>query len=366
MINNINKYILSANSVYNSFDKKERDEIYYTWLSANFPRFADGYYNINIPQEDDERNYIDYEQIEEVYKVAVDYRDAFRKYNKTKDLLLILGIELTDIDVSVNELENQVQILENQKNEKVNQYDVLFEQYAIKKRERQVTQVTLDEKINEFAEMNPLLELKVVSFKIDEAKYVISPVQMLNITPNVVDAEIIEEEIIEEEIIPKEVKPLKTKTPRIIAKLKNGLIIRFYKKDDEGIIENDLFYENGEFILYTLITDNAGNEIQNVEAVYSQDDAIEFYEIMKDYIVEEFYEQEVQEEEEIEVNTEVEQEIEEIKEEIKKDGEFDEYEFIKEQIAGFEIMLEIGQDEETTQFIQEQIDGMKTLLELKS
>ena len=32
----------------------------------------------------------------------------------------------------------------------------------------------------------------------------------------------------------------------------------------------------------------------------------------------------------------------------------------------FEIMLEIGQDEETTQFIQEQIDGMKTLLELKS
>jgi hypothetical protein len=184
---------------------------------------------------------------------------------------------------------------------------------------------------------------------------------MLNITPNVVDAEIIEEEIIE-----KEFKPLKTKTPRIIAKLKNGLIIRFYKKEDERIIENDLFYEEGEFILYTLITDNVGNEIENVEAVYSQDEAIDFYEIMKEYIVEEFYEQEEEVEGKTEANTEVEQEIEEIKEEIKKDGEFDEYEFIKEQIAGFEIMLEIGQDEETTQFIQEQIDGMKTLLELKS
>ena len=299
--------------------------------------------------------------ISTVQRYAVEYRDAFRKYNKIKDLLLILGIELTDIDVSVNELENQVQMFENQKNEISNSYDVLFEQFAVKKRERQVTQSTLDEKVSQFAEMNNLLELKVSTFAIDEAKFVISPVQMLNIVPNVVDAEIIEEEIIE-----KETKSLKTKTPRIIAKLKNGLIIRFYKKDDEGIIENDLFYENGEFILYTLITDNAGNEIQNVEAVYSQDDAIEFYEIMKDYIVEEFYEQEAQEEEEIETNTEVEQEIEEIKEEIKKDGEFDEYEFIKEQIAGFEIMLEIGQDEETTQFIQEQIDGMKTLLELKS
>jgi hypothetical protein len=365
-INNINKYILNGNSIYNSFDQRERDEIYRDWLRNNFPRFHDGYYNINIPQEDDDYNYIDYEVIERVYKFAVDYRDAFRKYNKTKDLLLILGIELTDIDVSVIELENQVQMFENQKNELSMSYDSLFEQFAVKKRERQVTQSTLDEKISQFAEMNPLLELKVSTFTEDEAKFVISPVQMLNITPNVVDAEIIEEEIIEEEIIPKETKSLKTKTPRIIAKLKNGLIIRFYKKDDEGIIENDLFYENGEFILYTLITDNAGNEIQNVEAVYSQDEAIEFYEIMKDYIVEEFYEQEAQEEEESEENTEVEQEIEEIKEEIKKDGEFDEYEFIKEQIAGFEIMLEIGQDEETTQFIQEQIDGMKTLLELKS
>ena len=360
-INNINKYILNGASIYNSFDQRERDEIYESWLSANFPRFQEGYYNINIPQEDDDYNYIDYEVNGAVVTPALNYRDAYRKYIKTKDLLLILGIELTDIDVSVTQLENQVQIFETEKNELSMSYDSLFEQYAVKKRERQVTQSTLDEKISQFAEMNPLLELKVSTFTQDEAKFVISPVQMLNITPNVVDAEIIEEEIIE-----KEDKPLKTKTPRIIAKLKNGLIIRFYKKEDERIIENDLFYEEGEFILYTLITDNLGNEIENVEAVYSQDEAIDFYEIMKEYIVEEFYEQEEEVEGETEANTEVEQEIEEIKEEIKKDGEFDEYEFIKEQIAGFEIMLEIGQDEETSQFIQEQIDGMKTLLELKS
>jgi hypothetical protein len=54
----------------------------------------------------------------------------------------------------------------------------------------------LEEKVNEFAELNYLLDEQLRTFTIDEAPAIVAPVQILEIKPNVVDTEIIEEKLL--------------------------------------------------------------------------------------------------------------------------------------------------------------------------
>jgi chromosome segregation ATPase len=80
------------------------------------------------------------------------------KYNRIKETLELLNIRLENIDDAVNQLQEQVNQLEAEKTMVENSFDSLIERYTIAKTERIYTQVSLEEKVDEFAELNYLLD----------------------------------------------------------------------------------------------------------------------------------------------------------------------------------------------------------------
>jgi len=349
LINKINDIVLSSNSKFNSLTDDDMYEIQYNFVEDYFSRFDNGKYNMSIPQEEDITRYVNYRWKSDVVKTLIDYKDAVKKYNKIKETLEILGIDIQDVDMAVEELKNQVNAFTTEKENVTNSFDSLIEKYSRKKLERLYTQISLEEKVSEFSEMNYLLDAQLRPFVQDEASTIVSPRQFLDIRPNVDDAEIIEEEIVKKQVKKSTTKP---KTPRIIGRLKKGLIVRTRTEKDGMFYENDLFYDSdtNEYIKFTLILDADNNEVDEMEDVITEADAIAFYESMQEFITNEFYEKDTTEED-IEEITEV-------------GGEDDEKAFILENIAGLEIILEITEEEEERQSIIENINGLKILLEL--
>ena len=351
LLNSINKIVLNSNSDLSKLDYNDKNDIYRNWLAENFPRLDRRKYNLYVPEEEDTTyNYIDYDGDKpRVLELALEFRDAVRKYSRIKGTLELLNITLENIDDAVNQLQEQVNQLQAERTMVENSFDTLIERYSIAKTERIYTQITLEEKVNEFAELNYLLDAQLRTFVEDEAKTIDSPVQYLNIKPNVVDAEIIEGEIVKKQI---KKSATKIKTPRIIGRLKKGLVVRTRTEKDGMFYENDLFYdrETNEYVKFTLILDADNNEVDEMEDVITEADAIAFYESMQEFITNEFYEKDTTEED-IEEITEV-------------GGEDDEKAFILENIAGLEIILEITEEEEERQSIIENINGLKILLEL--
>ena len=351
LLDSINKITLNSNSDLSKLTTEDRRDIYANWLAQNFPRFDRRKYNLYVPEEEDTTyNYIDYDGDKpRVLNLALEFRDAIRKYNRIKVTLELLDIRLENIDDAVNQLQEQVNQLEAEKIMVENSFDSLIERYSIAKTERIYTQITLEEKVNEFAQLNYLLEEQLSTFRIDLPKTVVSPVQILNIKPNVKDAEIVEGEIVRKQVKKASLRP---KTPRIIGRLKKGLVVRTRTEKDGMFYENDLFYdrETNEYVKFTLILDADNNEVDEMEDIITEADAVSFYESMQEFITNEFYEKDTTEED-IEEITEV-------------GGEDDEKAFILENIAGLEIILEITEDEEERQTIMENINGLKILLEL--
>jgi len=351
LLNSINRIALNSNSDLSKLLYEDKRDIYLNWLANNFPRFQRGKYNLYVPEEEDETNYfMDYDgDRPRVLDLALEYRDAVRKYNRIKGTLELLNISLDNIDDAVNQLQEQVNQLRAEKTMVENSFDTLIERYTIAKTERIYTQSTLEDKVNEFTELNYLLDEQLRTFVEDEAKTIDSPVQYLNIKPNVKDSEIVEGEIVKKQVKKSTTKP---KTPRIIGRLKKGLVVRTRTEKDGMFYENDLFYdrETNEYVKFTLILDADNNEVDEMEDVITEADAIAFYESMQEFITNEFYEKDTTEED-IEEITEV-------------GGEDDEKAFILENIAGLEIILEITEEEEERQSIIENINGLKILLEL--
>lgn len=351
LLNSINKIVLNSNSDLSKLTREDKIDIYRSWLAENFPRLERRKYNLYVPEEEDNTyNYIDYDGDKpRVLDLALEFRDAVRKYSRIKVTLEVLDITLENIDDAVNQLQEQVNQLETEKTMVENSFDSLIERYSIVKTERIYTQITLEEKVNEFAQLNYLLEEQLETFSIDKPKTVVSPVQILQIRPNVVDAEIIEAQIVSKQVKKSSLRP---KTPRIIGRLKKGLIVRTRTEKDGMFYENDLFYdaETNEYIKFTMILDADNNEVDEMEDVITEADAITFYESMQEFITNEFYEK---------------GDVEEVDEEITEvGGKDDEKAFILENIAGLEIILEITEDEEERQTIMENINGLKILLEL--
>ena len=349
LINKINDIVLSSNSKFNSLTDDDMYEIQWNFVEDYFYRFHNGKYNLSIPQEEDITRYVDYRWKSGLLTTLVDFKDAVKKYNKIKETLEILGIDIQDVDMAVEELKNQVNAFTTEKENVTNSFESLIEKYSRKKLERLYTQIMLEEKVNEFSELNYLLDAQLRPFVQDEASAIISPEQFLDIRPSVADAEIIEEEIVEKQVKKSTAKP---KTPRIIGRLKKGLVVRTRTEKDGMFYENDLFYdsETNEYIKFTLILDSDNKEVDEMEDVISEADAVAFYESMQEFITNEFYEKDTTEED-----------IEEITEVV---GEDDEKAFILENIAGLEIILEITEEEEERQSIIENINGLKILLDL--
>lgn len=317
LVDNLNRVILNSNSLISRMSLEERRRVYYGWLRDNFSRFKDGKFNMSVNEEDDISFSADFDDPNHsgtVEKHSIEYRDAFRKFNKMKDLLDILGVSLENVDDTIQVLREQKDDLERQAKEVKDTFDTVFEEYVIRKQERQITQMTLEEKVNEFANLNYLLEEQLRTFQQDEARVVVSPVQMLNIEPSVEEAEIVEREIKKKQVKPTSAKPKKA---RIVGRLKKGLVVRFEFSQvdiEDGVgfevdYETDLFFdsETEEFILFTLRKSEAGEEEK--EEVFDETQAVSYYDAMKEKIVDEFYEkgdvEEVDEEIEVPVSDEL-------------------------------------------------------------
>lgn len=377
LIDNLNRVILNSNSVLSRITPKEREKLYISWLQENFPRFYRRKFNMSVNEEDDEGLHHSIDRVDfdaqnnggTAEKHSIIYRDAWRKFNKMRDLLEILGVNLENVDDTIQVLREQKDDLERQAKEVKNTFDALYEEYAIRKQERQITQMTLEEKVNEFANLNYLLEEQLNPFQIDEARVVVSPVQILNIEPNVQEAEIVENEIKKKQVKPTSAKPKKA---RIVGRLKKGLVVRFefsqVELDNDGVgfqvdYETDLFFdaETEEYILFTLRKSEAGEEEK--EEVFDEIQAVSYYDAMKENIVDEFYEKGDVEEFDEAVDEAVEvvlpQETEVESDEIT-------IEFLQEQINGLLIVKEVTDDLETLQLIDEQINGLNIIIDLKN
>jgi hypothetical protein len=368
LIDNLNKVILNSNSLLSRMTREQRIRIFSSWLVENFPRFARKKFNMSVNEEDDEGISDDIEKVDfdditrggTTEKHSITYRDAWRKYNKMKDLLEILGVNLENVDDTIQVLKEQKENLELQAKEVKDTFDALYEEYVVRKQERQITQMTLEEKVNEFANLNYLLEEQLRTFQQDEARVVVSPVQRLTIEPNVQEAEIVETEIKKKQVKPTSAKPKKA---RIVGRLKKGLVVRFeFSQEEEGFTisyETDLFFdaETEEFILFTLRKSEAGEEEK--EEVFDETQAVSYYDSLKEYIVDEFYEkgdvEEVDEEVEVGLPQGTEVESDEIT-----------IEFLQEQINGLLIVKEVTDDLETLQLIDEQINGLNIIIDLKN
>jgi hypothetical protein len=149
--------------------------------------------------------------------------------------------------------------------------------------------------------------------------------------------------------------------------LKKGLVVRFeFSQEEEGFTisyETDLFFdaETEEYILFTLRKSEAGEEEK--EEVFDETQAVSYYDAMKEYIVDEFYEKGDVEEFDEAVDEAVEvvlpQEMEVKSDEIT-------IEFLQEQINGLLIVKEVTDDLETLQLIDEQINGLNIIIDLKN
>ena len=108
-------------------------EIQYNFVEDYFSRFNNGKYNMSIPQEEDITRVVNYRWKSDVVKTLIDFKDAVKKYNKIKETLEILGIDIQDVDMAVEELKNQVNAFTTEKENVTNSFDSLIEKYSRKK-----------------------------------------------------------------------------------------------------------------------------------------------------------------------------------------------------------------------------------------
>ena len=74
-------------------------------------------------------------------------------------------------------------------------------------------------------------------------------------------------------------------------KLRKGMVVRIeYKESNGSTLSYDLFYDNGEFIEYVLITDKKGKEIVETEEIITEKELNDKYTELSEFIVAEFYE----------------------------------------------------------------------------
>jgi len=74
-------------------------------------------------------------------------------------------------------------------------------------------------------------------------------------------------------------------------KLRKGMVVRIeYKESNGSTLSNDLFFDDGKFIKYILITDKKGKELSETEERLSESELNEYYKEYKEYIIDEFYE----------------------------------------------------------------------------
>lgn len=348
----VNRYITNSDSYYSRLGyNTELEDIYRNWLRNNFPRFEAGKYDLSKPEEEDYRNYVDY-QSSAPQANANKWKGAYRGFGKIKDNLQILGIEFDDIPQAIDGI-NEEKARIKQELENINQQvPIKLQEYILAKEERMIIQPTIQQRVDEFAEYNYILQETIPVLPIDKANFVEIPLEKLPIKPSV---KLIEKEI-EEAVIDEEVEDeILIDTTNLIDNLKNGMIVRFNfglnKKGNTKVV--DIFEEDGEYIVYTALENADGDIVSDDEDTMSEQAVIDFYIKNNDKISEEFYDDEVQDEEEIIPSTTEIQEISKLQ-------------MYNDLIEGYELALELESDEEKIQMYNDLIEGYQLAMELEN
>jgi hypothetical protein len=354
LFKNVNKYITNSDSLFNRMSYDEKREIYSSWLKNNFPRFQAGKYDLSKSEDEDTYNYVDIDSLAPSLN-ANKWKGAYRGFEKIKENLKILGIEFEDIPEAINLINEQKKEIADQKAQIFQEYPKKLQEYTLAKEERLVIQPTIEQRVEEFAEYNYILNEVVPTFDIDRAKVVEVPFEKLDIKPK---AELIEKQI--EQAVIEEEKPIvaEVDTTNLIDNLQNGLLIRFdlgsEKRGQKLVV--DVFYEDGDYIQYSVIENKKGEILSESETEISEDEVIQYYTENYSKIIEQFYDDE---EEEIE-------EQEEIIEEPSKKTEISKSEIYNQLIEGYELALEIEMDEAKIKLYQDLIEGYQLALELEN
>jgi hypothetical protein len=344
----VNRYITNSDSFYSKLNyNTELDEIYRTWLRDNFPRFQEGKYDLSKPEEEDVRNYVDYQSTAPQVN-ANRWKGAYRGFGKIKDNLQILGIEFDDIPQAIDSINEEKERIKQELENIKQQLPIKLQEFTLAKEARMVVQPTIEQRVEEFSSMNFILEETVPTFAIDKAKTVEIPVEKLPIKPSKKDIEQkIEEAVIEDEIVDEVVD-----TSSLIDNLKNGLIVKFnFGKEQKLNKVKDLFYDNGEFILYSALEKYNKDVVEDSEEIINESEVIDFYITHNDKISEEFYDDGTAEVDEI-ISTETES--------------TSKTQLYKDIIDGYELALELETDEEKIKMYNDLIEGYQLILEIEN
>ena len=350
----VNRYITNSDSVFNKMPQNEKYDIYSGWLSRKFPRFQEGKYNLDKTEDEDMRIYIDIDSSAPVYN-ANKWKGAYRGFNKIKENLQILGIEFEEIPQAIDLINEEKERISQELDNINQQFPIKLQEYILAKEERLVIQPTIEQRVGEFAEFNYVLDEVVPTFDMDRAKAVDVPFEKLEIKPNLELIEKqVEEAVIEEE---KEVEEEEVDTINLIENLQNGLLVRFNLgsvKKGETLFE-DIFFEDGEYIQYSVVENKKGEILSEDEDVLSENEVIAYYVANYKNISEQFYDDEEEE---------IEEEI--IENEIPISTELSKVDLYNQLIEGYELALEIELDEEKVKLYQDLIEGYQLALELEN
>jgi hypothetical protein len=107
LLKKINSTIYNSDSIWkDKFSITDKNDIRYGWLATNFPRFDKGFYNLSVPEEEDKRIFVDF-QNENPVQEANKWKSAYGTLQKLKEKLYILGIEFNDIPQAVENIKQQ-------------------------------------------------------------------------------------------------------------------------------------------------------------------------------------------------------------------------------------------------------------------
>jgi hypothetical protein len=347
LLKNINRFITNTESLFRKMPQSDKRDIYSPWLRENFPRFQEGRWDLSKSiEEDTNRQYVDIDSSTPVYN-ANKWKGAYRGFGRVKENLKILGIEFEEIPQAIDLINEEKERIKQELANINQQFPVKLQEYTLAKEERLVIQPTIEQRVGEFAEYNYILNEVVPTFDMDRAKVVEVPFEKLEIKPNV---ELIEKQI--EEAVIEEEKPIvaQVDTTNLIDNLQNGLLVRFNlgsEKRGESLVV-DIFYEDGDYIQYSVIENKKGDILSESETEISEDEVIQYYTENFDKIIEQFYDDEEEtEEENIEVSV-------------------SKSEMYNQLIEGYELALEIEMDEAKIKLYQDLIEGYQLALELEN
>ena len=183
LLTKVNSQISSNADSYwmkNLYDNYENFRQYYNFLIEKYPKFTNGNFNLNNPEE-----YV-YANLSSAYRIpdfANKWKGALRSMKKVREQLAILGIEFENIDGAVTTLNERAEELKNEMANVQAKAPEMFQIFSAEAEAKKDVTPTISERVMEFSQMHYILNEQMSTFAIDRAKVVEVPDAKLDIKP---------------------------------------------------------------------------------------------------------------------------------------------------------------------------------------